>query len=122
VLFHGGLVGQYLIRRELLLRGKQRRLGRFQRGLGVRDFLARDRAGAGNRLAAAQVIACLGYIGIAQCHVRSQRGVVHIERAHFTHGLRELGFGLFHGHLRVGAVELDQRLASSDELRVVGGD
>ncbi|MNY09392.1 hypothetical protein D3C86_1423070 [compost metagenome] len=117
-----GLVGQHLVRGELLLRGQQRRFGGLQRGLRMRNFFVRHRARAGNRLAAAQVVARLGHVGLAHRHVGGERAVVHIERAYFAHGLGELGLRLFHGHLGVGAVELDQRLPGGDELRVVGGD
>ncbi len=120
--FDGGLVGQDLVRGELLARGEQRRLGALQCGLRVRDLFARHRARAGDGLAAAQVFTRLGDVGLAQCHVGGERSVVDVERADFTHGLGELGFGLLQRHLRIGAVELDQRLACRDELCVVRSD
>ncbi|XHO05047.1 hypothetical protein ACEQUB_01943 [Ralstonia syzygii] len=117
-----GLLGQHAIGLQLLLGGLDGGLGGLQRGLRVGDLFLRHGARAGDLLAAGQVFLGLGEVGFAHGERRSVGAGVRIQRAHLANRLRQRGLGLFQGDAGIGAVQLDQRLAGGDELRVVGAD
>ncbi|WP_429837936.1 hypothetical protein [Burkholderia gladioli] len=85
----------------------------------MRDLFLRDGAGLRHRQTAAQVVLRLGQIGLALGHLGAILVVVGIEAAHAAHRLRQVRLGRLQRNRRVGGIELDQRLADADRLRVV---
>ncbi len=129
-------VGQSETGHQLFARGKQ---SRFRGGDGtvggraLRDrviyFFAADGAGREQRFATGDVIlrarkiaARTGKVRFPLRDLRPQRREVGIQSAHFAYGLRELRFGLFNGHARVGGIEFHERLAGGNKVGVVGVD
>ena len=136
MLLDADAIGQGLVAGELVarrsharLRRCQRALGIGQRGFGVVQLFFGHGAVADQRLTPLQIV--LGAIdvalrphdiGLAQRHLRTQRTVVDIQRAHLSHRLGQRRFGLIERHASVRRIELDQRLAGLHEIGVVGHD
>lgn len=117
-----GAAGLHVVGGELFARGVQRGVGGAHGGAGVLELLAGHRAGGGHLLAAGEVVASPGQIGLALPDRGFEGAPGGVQRAHFAHGLGELGLGLLQRDLGVVGVEAHQRLSGLDELGVVGVD
>src|SRR5690606_10377055 len=80
----------------------------------------------GQRLPPLQVVLSLGQIdlrpfdiGLADGDVGLQRIVLHEDRARMTYGLSQRGLGLSQCDAGIAGVQLDQKLALVDGLRIV---
>ncbi len=133
MLLHGRPLGHRLAGGELLprpgqrrLRGRKCRTGVGDARLGVVDFLAAHRAGAGEGLAAREVVLRFGEIRLGAGNLRfAQRdvgrpgGIRAVQRAHFAHGLREVRLRLRQCNFGVRTVEHHQWLALGNVVGVV---
>ena len=114
---HAGAVGG-----ELLLGGEQARLRSLDRIDRVLQFLARDRAGGSEALAAREIALRRAQVRLTLLHGGLELRAGGEEVAHIAHRARELRLRLVERHLRVGLIEAHQRLAGLYELGVIGAE
>ena len=85
----------------------------------VLQLLARHCSARLDALAPSEIALGLAKIGAPQRHVRLGLGARRAQGPHRAHGLRELGFRLRERNLRVGLVELDERVAAVHVFGIV---